>query len=148
MLLHASCVALGGAGLLLLGPPGAGKSSLALRLMERGWALVADDQVAIAATPEGLSASAPPALAGFFEVRGLGLFQCLPFQTAVLAAVARLAPASAIPRLPEPMRWQALDRELPAFALDPEDVAAPEKAIWAMRAATGALQQGAGAFTP
>ena len=63
MLLHASCVALGGAGLLLLGAPGAGKSSMALRLMERGWGLVADDQVVIATTPQGLLASAPPALA-------------------------------------------------------------------------------------
>ncbi|MCS6892498.1 MAG: serine/threonine protein kinase, partial [Rhodovarius sp.] len=72
MRLHASCVALDGAGLLLLGPAGAGKSSLALRLMERGWMLVADDQVLLQAAP-ALLAAAPAELAGMIELRGLGL---------------------------------------------------------------------------
>lgn len=148
MLLHASCVALGGAGLLLLGAPGAGKSSLALRLMERGWSLVADDQVRLAATEQGLTASPPEGLAGCLEIRGLGLFHALPHGPAALALVARLAPSPAIPRLPAPGRWLALDRALPEFALDPIDPAAPEKATWALRAALGSLRQTAGAFAP
>ena len=45
MPLHASCAALRGDGVLILGPPGAGKSELVLRLLGRGWDLVADDQV-------------------------------------------------------------------------------------------------------
>ncbi len=147
MLLHASCVALGGAGLLLLGAPGAGKSALALRLMERGWALVADDQVAIIATPAGLTATPPPGLAGCFEVRGLGVFQGLAHTQAPLAAVARLMPVASIPRLPTPLRWHALGHDLPEFALDAADPAAPEKAHWALQAARGKLRQTAGAFT-
>lgn len=148
MRLHASCVSLGGDGLLLLGVPGAGKSSLALRLMERGWSLVADDQVEIAPLGDGLGATPAAELAGRLEIRGLGLFEGLPHAPARLLLVARLRPAGTIPRLPEPSRWRAHGRELPEFPLDPADVAAPEKAAWARRAALGELLQSAGAFAP
>ena len=42
--IHASCVAMGGHGVLLLGASGAGKSDLALRLIDEGAQLVADDR--------------------------------------------------------------------------------------------------------
>ena len=151
MLFHASCVALGGSGLLLLGAPGAGKSALALRLMERGWMLVADDQVEISAASGNLTASPAPSLAGMVEIRGLGVFHSVPFAPARLAAVARLRPMAEIARLPSPRRWSApgleLGQDLPEFALDPLDPAAPEKAAWALRAARGELRQTAGAFS-
>ena len=69
MQIHASCVAREEAGVLLLGPPGSGKSDLALRLLEHGFMLVADDRVEI----EGGIARPPPHLAGLLEVRGLGI---------------------------------------------------------------------------
>ena len=148
MRLHATCVSLGGAGLLLLGVPGAGKSSLALRLMERGWSLAADDQVDVLPQGDGLVARAPDALAGRLEVRGLGVFEGLYHAPARLAAVARLRPAGTIPRLPEQELWHAEGCSLPAFPLDAADVAAPDKAAWALRAALGQLRQTAGAFAP
>ena len=148
MRLHATCVAHHGAGLLLLGVPGAGKSALALRLLERGWTLVADDQVEIAVCGQGLMATPPAAGAGQLEVRGLGIFHRLPHAPAGLVLVARLRPAGTIPRLPEPARWRAHGLELPQFPLDAGDVAAPEKAAWAMRAAQGTLAQVCGAFAP
>jgi HPr kinase/phosphorylase len=147
MRLHASCVSLEGAGVLLLGVPGSGKSSLVLRLMGRGWALVADDQVVLSATDAGLLAEAPHELAGMLEIRGLGLFDQLPAAPAVLALAARLRPTTTIPRLPEPSRWRALGLDVPEFPLDAADVAAPEKLDWALRAARGRLRQAAGAFT-
>ena len=147
MRLHASCVSLGGAGLLLLGVSGAGKSSMALRLMERGWSLVSDDQVEVEAR-DGLWASPPAGLAGQLEVRGIGIFRALPYTSARLAAVARLRPSGEIARLPEPARWLAGGLELPEFALDAADPAAPEKATWALRAALGSLSQSVGAFAP
>ena len=146
MRLHASCMALDGAGLLLLGVPGSGKSSLALRLMERGWSLVADDQVEIFIAAEALHAAPPAELAGLLELRGLGIFDHVSYAPARLAAVARLRPASTIPRLPEPSRWRALGLELPEFPLDAADVAAPDKARWALRAALGQITQTSGAF--
>ena len=44
-LLHASCVELSGTGVVLVGPSGSGKSDLALRLIDGGAQLVADDRV-------------------------------------------------------------------------------------------------------
>ena len=63
MQIHASCAARDGAGVLLLGPPGSGKSDLVLRLLDRGFTLVADDRVVI----EDGHASAPAALAGLLQ---------------------------------------------------------------------------------
>ena len=47
MQIHGSCASRAGDGVLLIGPPGAGKSDLLLRLLARGFDLVADDRVDI-----------------------------------------------------------------------------------------------------
>lgn len=73
--LHASCVAVGGRGLLILGPSGSGKSSLALQMIGLGAILVADDQVEVTRVGPSLVAGAPPALAGLIEARGVGLLR-------------------------------------------------------------------------
>ncbi len=73
--LHASCIALGDAGLLILGPSGAGKSALALTLMAHGADLIADDRTLIRADDGQLIASAPDTLQGLIEARGLGLLR-------------------------------------------------------------------------
>jgi len=63
-------------GLLILGEPGAGKSSFALSLIEtcpyRRTALVADDAVNIEAAGDFLVASAPAPIEGLIEIRGFG----------------------------------------------------------------------------
>lgn len=69
--IHGSTGSLHGRAVLLLGRPGAGKSDLLLRLIDRGFELVADDRVVI----EAGVISPPDALAGLIEVRGLGLLQ-------------------------------------------------------------------------
>ena len=102
MQIHGSCASRGGLGVLLLGPPGSGKSDLVLRLRARGFELVADDRVDIV---DGI-ARPPPALAGLLEVRGLGIFR-LPYAAeARLALVVDLAPllTPSAPRLPMPER--------------------------------------------
>jgi HPr kinase/phosphorylase len=115
--LHASCADLDGHGVLLLGPPGAGKSGLLLRLLDRGFALVADDQVEIT----GGTARAPASLAGMIEVRGLGLLR-LPYavQTELRLAV-QLERGE---RLPEPKHFS--DLHLPMVYVDPHAAAAPQ----------------------
>ena len=45
--MHGSCVSRNGEAVLLIGPSGSGKSDLVLRLLARGFELVADDQVEI-----------------------------------------------------------------------------------------------------
>ena len=75
MQIHGSCASRDGAGVLVLGPAGSGKSDLVLRLLDRGFDLVADDRVEI----EHGMARAPASLAGLIEVRGLGLLR-LPYR--------------------------------------------------------------------
>ena len=89
--------------MLLLGPPGSGKSDLVLRLLDRGWRLVADDQVALPPRPGCCAPRRRPRLRGMLEVRGLGIFRaCRVAAPARSALVARLVPRAEIPRLPEP----------------------------------------------
>ena len=88
MILHASCVALDGRGLLILGPSGAGKSGLALRLMAMGARLVADDRTEISQKGDALIARCPPAISGLIEARGVGILRAEPLaQAAVVLAV-------------------------------------------------------------
>ncbi|TRD23568.1 serine kinase [Palleronia caenipelagi] len=73
--LHASTVAVDGQAVLLTGPSGSGKSSLALALMARGATLIADDRVHVAARGGRLIVWAPQSILGFIEARGVGLLR-------------------------------------------------------------------------
>ena len=115
--LHATCVALAGAGVLLLGRSGSGKSDLALRLIDAGAGLVADDQVLVEARGGRLYGRAPPALAGLLEVRGLGLVR-LPFSAEAALAVAVELVSAPPERLPRPRTWQLLELDLPCLQVD------------------------------
>ncbi|NDW46271.1 HPr kinase/phosphorylase [Ruegeria sp. PrR005] len=70
---HASCVALSGRALLIVGASGSGKSALALDLMAFGAGLVSDDRVALRRTASCVIADTVPAISGLVEARGLGL---------------------------------------------------------------------------
>ena len=72
-LLHATCVAIDGRGVLLMGKPGSGKSDLALRLIDRGALLVADDSTLVEPANGRLRATCPATIAGKLEVRGIGI---------------------------------------------------------------------------
>jgi HPr kinase/phosphorylase len=75
-ILHASCVAVDGRGLLILGPSGSGKSALAIRLIALGAQLVSDDRTVVTATIDRLVASCPnPSLRGLIEARGIGILR-------------------------------------------------------------------------
>ncbi|MBS0558966.1 MAG: phosphotransferase [Proteobacteria bacterium] len=138
MQIHGSCAGRDGTGVLLIGPPGSGKSDLLLRLLSRGFDLVADDRVEI----ESGMAIPPAALAGLLEVRGLGIFR-LPFRAPVrLALVADLTVLP--PRLPEPARHAALG--LPMVGIDAAAASAPERVALALDCALGRVAQLAGAF--
>ncbi|WPB84625.1 HPr kinase/phosphorylase [Sediminicoccus rosea] len=146
MLLHGSCAALAGEGVLLLAPPGGGKSDLLLRLLGQGWILVADDQVMLEADQGLLRASPPSALAGRMEVFGLGLLERLPWQAAPLRLAAHLVPQAELPRLPEPAAWSALGISLPAIRLHGAAPSAPELLRRALDVLAGRIGMGAGAF--
>ena len=71
--IHASCVAIGGKAVLLLGASASGKSDLALRLIDGGAVLVADDRTILRVKNGGLNASAPPSIRGLLEIRAVGI---------------------------------------------------------------------------
>lgn len=73
--MHATAVAIAGAGLMICGTSGSGKSDLALRLIDRGATLISDDYVDIARTSKNLLLSPPANLAGKLEVRSLGIIE-------------------------------------------------------------------------
>lgn len=140
MQIHGSCVAREGAGVVLLGPPGCGKSDLALRLLECGFVLVADDRIDIT---DGI-ASPPAALAGLLEVRGLGILR-LPHVGQVMPVLA-VTLAEAPDRLPCPRRDAVLD--LPLIAIDPRAASAALSIARALDYLEGRIGQVAGAFVP
>ncbi|MEF3048289.1 HPr kinase/phosphorylase [Pseudotabrizicola sp. L79] len=88
--LHATTVAIAGQGVLIRGASGAGKSSLALRLIGLGAVLVADDQTWLERQGDSLVASCPPTLRGLIEARGLGLLNAPFCDTARLGLVVDL----------------------------------------------------------
>jgi HPr kinase/phosphorylase len=126
--IHASCVELDGVGILLRGPSGMGKSDLALRLIDGGARLVADDRVALEAGNGGLYARAPDALLGLIEVHGLGLRRLPALKRARLGLVADLVDAALVERMPEEDLHCTLEGvALPLVRLCPFEPSAPAK---------------------
>jgi len=134
--LHASAAARDGAGVLLLGAPGVGKSDLLLRLVRDGFSLIADDQVLVEAGVAG----PPPALAGLLEVRGIGIVR-FPYVTAPLVLAVRLEPG---PRLPARERLPDLD--LPLVYVDPSSASAAQRVALALDCCLGRVTPVTGAF--
>lgn len=134
MQIHASCAARDGAGVLLIGASGAGKSDLLLRLLDHGFVLVADDRVELM---DG-HVSAPLSLAGLIEVRGLGILRMKYEATARLALAVELGVSE---RLPHPERRYGV----PLVRIDPALASAPARVAAALRCATGETQLLAGA---
>lgn len=138
-LMHGSCAARDGAGVLVLGPPGSGKSDLVLRLLGRGFTLVADDQVQVSADA---LASPPDQLAGLLETRGLGITRLPYLRSASLALIVELG---GVPdRLPTPHAHP--DLNLPVIRVDARAASAVDRIMLALDCVTGRASQVAGAF--
>ncbi len=134
MLVHGSCVDLDGAGVLLRGPSGSGKSDLVLRLIDGGGArLVADDQVALTAREGALLASAPSALAGLLEVRGLGVAAFPYLASSRLLLAIDLVRRQEVERMPAPAQVALAGVLLPLARLCPHDASAPARLRLALR---------------
>jgi len=120
------------AGVLITGPSGSGKSDLALRLIDQGAKLVADDQILVEGSGGRLFAHAPETIRGRMEVRHVGVV-AVPF---VEEAQIRLAIAlgQEPARLPEPA-WVAIAGvDLPLLAIKPFEASAPAKIRLAVQA--------------
>lgn len=118
---HASAVVRyrpgGWRGVLLRGPSGSGKSDMALRLIDAGWQLVADDYAWVWASNGGLHACPHARIEGRIEARGLGLVS-LPWRPVARILLIADCIQTSPERLPEPERETLAGVCLPRLTLD------------------------------
>ena len=128
---HATTVALDGRAVMISGPSGSGKSDLALRLIDRGFKLVSDDQTLVRREGERLIASAPPTIAGKIEVRGIGILDVETLGDVPVALLVELT--SDIQRLPDDARERPLlGVSLPLVSIDAMTASAAAKVALAL----------------
>lgn len=129
---HATSVAIGGQGVLILGPSASGKSDLALRLIDRGAVLISDDYTKASALDGALFLDAPANISGMMEIRHLGIIE-MPHLRGVQARLA-------IKLEPSPQRMPDADSEIiiagvavPLVTLAGLEPSAPIKAELALK---------------
>jgi serine kinase of HPr protein (carbohydrate metabolism regulator) len=129
--LHASTVAIDGRAVLITGPSGSGKSDLALRLLDRGFALVSDDQTIVKKSGTRLTASAPPTIRGKLEIRGVGIVDMDSIDDVPVALVVELT--SDIVRLPDDSRERpVIGIAVPLISVDAMTASAAPKVALAL----------------
>ena len=130
--IHVSSVAIDGRAVLIGGRSGAGKSDLALRLIDRGATLISDDYTFVRRVGAQASASAPERIAGRIEVRGVGIMELPTAQDVPVALYVDLSGEPA--RLPEGTdRIAIAGIPIPSLALDGHHASAPLKVEAALR---------------
>lgn len=147
LLVHGTALTCMGSGVLLLGPAGAGKSDLALRLIatplsglgSTPFQLVADDQVLVERHDARLIARSPATIAGQLEIRGIGII-AVPYATeADLTLVVELTKSHTdIERLPEPASTKLAGLSLPIIRLFPFEASATAKLAASLASARSA----------
>jgi HPr kinase/phosphorylase len=141
LLVHATAVAIatavGPRAVLLRGASGSGKSDLALRLIDAGARLVADDQSELSQHGETIIVRAPAAIAGLIEVRGVGILRLDTIAEAPLALVVDLIAPELIERLPSLAYERILELDVPRISVAPLEASAAAKVSLALRAFAG-----------
>ncbi len=130
--LHASCIAIGDHAVLIEGRSGAGKSDLALRLIDRGAALVSDDYTVLMRSGRTLVATPPATIAGKIEVRGLGILD-MPYRDKVPVALL-VELADTVERMPpDPQMRRIAGIDVPVVAINGHDASGPIKVELALK---------------
>lgn len=129
-IVHASCVAIEGRGVLLAGRSGAGKSDLALRLIDRGAVLVSDDYTELRGVGDTLLAQAPARIAGKIEARGIGILDMPAAEGVAVCLYADLDRPQ--PRLPDAETIRLAGLDIPLVALSALEPSAPLKLEYAL----------------
>lgn len=129
--LHASTVTLDGRAVLITGPSGSGKSDLALRLIDRGFVLVSDDQTIVRKDGSRLLATAPPTIAGKLEIRGIGIVEMDRTENVPVALIVELT--GDMQRLPDDSRERpVLGVRVPLVSIDAMTASAASKVVVAL----------------
>ena len=138
--INATCVEIDSKGVLLRGPSGSGKSDLALRLIDSGANLIADDYTEVENIDGQLIAAAPEPIKGLLEVRGVGVVRTECQDGTEVALVVDLVAADRVERLPGETFDDILGVPVRQVALAPFEASATAKVWIALHAATGNLE--------
>jgi serine kinase of HPr protein (carbohydrate metabolism regulator) len=138
--LHGTAVALNGFGVLIRGPSGSGKSDLALRLIGGGAELIADDQVIIKVLGEKPHISAPAAIRGLIEVRGLGVVNIGAVNSTPLCLIVNLKLHETIERMPEIIYELCEGFNIATIDMNAFTISAPEKIKMALGVQSGKVK--------
>jgi len=124
---HGTSVVIDGVGVLLRGPSGSGKSDVALRLIDAGAHLIADDQTVLSYEDGRLVMTSDAMLEGLLEVRGVGVVAvpCVP--KAPLGLVVDLVPVGQIERMPETTYCDVMGTKVRLLRLPPFAASTPAK---------------------
>ena len=129
-LIHGTSILVAGAGVLLRGPSGSGKSDLAFRMIEAGQAiLIADDQTDLRPVDGQLNATCPSRLAGLIEVRGIGILRRPHRTEAAIGLVIDLVAHNEVPRLPDALTTSLEGVTVPQLSLCAFEASAPAKVV-------------------
>ena len=129
--LHASTVATNGRAVVITGPSGSGKSDLALRLIDRGFALVSDDRTVVKRDGDRLVAASAPNIGGKLEIRGIGIVDVESVSDVAVALIVELK--SNIDRIPDDSRDRLiLGVPVPLISIDAMTASAAAKVAFAL----------------
>ena len=131
--IHASCVAIGAKAVLLCGASGSGKSDLALRLIDRGARLVADDYTIVARAGDRAIANAPTTIKGQLEAWGVGIVSFESVDAVEVALMVLLD--EPVARMPEPATHLVAGLPIRTIALDAFRASTPIKVELALKGA-------------
>ena len=130
---HATAVMIEEKGVLLRGPSGSGKSDLALRLIDDGAVLIADDRTALTHRDGTVVAQCPASIAGQLEVRGIGIVDLPYIAEATLSMIVDLVSSDQVDRLPVRRMEELLGCRISSITVAPFEASAPAKIKMAIR---------------
>ena len=126
-MIHGTAVAISDKGIILRGPPGSGKSDLALRLIDNGAVLVADDRIELVRKNNNLFACCPRIIAGKIEVRGIGILNVPYIEETIITMVVNLVTPDQVRRIREPDAINLLGDNVTSLKLVPFEASAVAK---------------------
>jgi serine kinase of HPr protein (carbohydrate metabolism regulator) len=132
-----TCVEVEGLGVLFRGPTGSGKSDLALRLIDSGARLIADDYTEISIENATLIARAPQNIRDLLEVRGIGILKIGGALQTNLGVIIDLVTPEQVERRPEDQSEVLLGIHVPQFRLFPLEASGPAKVRLVVRQIKG-----------
>jgi len=142
--IHATAIAIDAHAILIRGPSGCGKSDLALRMIDQGATLIADDRCDLDIRPDQVIVSSPDSIAGMIEIRGLGIIKTGAGQCAPVALIVDLVDSSDkvdIDRMPENSACNEYGPSIPIIRLASFEASTPAKIRMALAVAKGTLEK-------